>query len=466
LSTVARQAEAERWVRSEGQVDSQSPIANRQNELPNGQSPVTYRQDELPNGQSPVANRQEVPTETPLLVAEGMPVIPDPGSALAASFSTRDLRRSTVADGQPPDSAPSSATPNPQSAIRNPQLLPALTDPAALEKIGTGSLAVIEETAEGRIYGRAVTVAELLGDGRVRLAKWIRRLTNWGGRQAPMALWQSRIVPLIEKKLAAQRTPVVRFTNHPERIVALVSLGELTMRVPVDRHGVALWRPKEREVFAPDCARCALVPTCRQLSTATGTALLWRRLGLVDAAGAPTRRGQVVSFFTQGDGLAIAAGLEDETYPLDEMVYELANLDAGFRFCGEDNRWAGRLAMACQERYGLQTIPGYLEDGVPPGYGAGAEQIVAGVHQKPQAKHAWVTELLGEGDIDRVIIEWRSLLRRIAHAPDLDWPRWRALQQLAKGILHETESPTLTDLPPLDYPQTKRVDHRLILRRH
>jgi superfamily II DNA/RNA helicase len=358
------------------------------------------------------------------------------------------------------------ADPNPHSAFRIPQLRPVLTEPAALEKLGTGSLAVLEETAEGRIYGRAMTVAELLGDGRVRLAKWIRRLTNWGGRQAPMALWQSRIAPLIEKKLTAQKLPVVRFTNHPERIMALVSLAELTMRVPVDRHGVALWRPKEREVLPADCARCTLVPTCRQLPTTTGTALVWRRLGLVDAAGAPTRRGRVVSFFTQGDGLAIAAGLEDESFPLDEMVYELANLDAGFRFCGEDNRWAGRLTMACQERFGLQSIDGYLENGVPPGYGAGAEQIVAAIHRNPQVKHQYVTDLLGEGDIDRVIIEWRSLLRQIAHAPDLDWPRWRALQQLAKGILHETESPTLTDLPPLDYSQTRRVDHRLILRRH
>jgi superfamily II DNA/RNA helicase len=397
-------------------------------------------------------SRADLPVDrqSPIANSKGPPVEPQPPIANRQSSSPDSLL----------------PIPGPQSAVRNPQLRPALTEPAALEKVGTGSLSVIEETAAGRILGRAVTVAELLGDGRVRLAKWIRRLTNWSGRQAPMALWQSRIVPLIEKKLAAQRTPVVRFTNHPERVVALLGLGELTLRVPVDRHGVALWRPKEREVLAPDCASCALVPTCRQLSPATGTALVWRRLELVDAAGAPTRRGRVVSFFTQGDGLAIAAGLEDETYALDEMVYELANLDAGFRFCGEDNRWAGRLAMACQERYGLQTIPGYLEIGVPPGYGAGAEQIVAGIHQNPQSKHAWVTELLGEGDIDRVIIEWRSLLRRIAHAPDLDWPRWRALQQLAKGLLHETESPTLTDLPPLDYLQTKRVDHRLILRRH
>jgi phosphoserine/homoserine phosphotransferase len=41
-----------------------------------------------------------------------------------------------------------------------------------------------------------------------------------------------------------------------------------------------------------------------------------------------------------------------------------------------------------------------------------------------------------------------------------------AVQMMAKAILRETESPTLTDLPPLEYHQTKRVDHRLILRRH
>jgi len=194
--------------------------------------------------------------------------------------------------------------------------------------------------------------------------------------------------------------------------------------------------------------------------------MLWRRLNLVDAAGVPTLRGRIVSFFSQGDGLGIAAALEDETYPLDELVYDLANLDGGFRFCGDDNRWGGRLAVVCHEKYGLQSVPGYLENGVPPGYGSGAEQVVASIHKNPANKHAWVTDLLGPGDIDRAIIEWRSLLRQISHAPDLEWPRWRALQVMAKGILNETESPTVTDLPPLQYNQTRRVDHRLILRRH
>ena len=164
--------------------------------------------------------------------------------------------------------------------------------------------------------------------------------------------------------------------------------------------------------------------------------------------------------------MAIAAGLEEEGYRLEEMAYDLANLDAGFRFCGDENRWGGRLAAACQKAYGLRSVPGYLENGVPPKYGSGAEQVVASVHVNPANKQLWVTDLLGAGDIDRIIIEWRSLMRRIAHSPEMEWERWMALRALARVLLNETESPTLVELPPLDYSQTKRVDHRLILRRH
>ena len=341
-----------------------------------------------------------------------------------------------------------------------------LTEPAALQRVGAGTLVVLEQTPAGPVHGRALTVADVVADDRVRLAKWVRKLTRWQGRQTPRVTWETKVVPVLTQRLADQKTPVVRFTTHPARITVLLSVGDLTLRVPVDRHGVALWRPATREVIQPDCARCSLIATCRLLSTATGTALLWRRLNLVDPSGAPTRRGRIVSFFQQGDGLAIAAGLEDESYPLEEMIYDLANLDGGFRFCGDENRWAGRLALACYERYGLQSVAGYLENGVPPKYGAGAEAIVASVHANPAAKRQWVTDLLGEGDIDRVIIEWRSLLRQIAHAPDLDWPRWQELRQRARTILAATESPTLTDLPPLEHHQTRRIDHRLILRRH
>jgi superfamily II DNA/RNA helicase len=384
----------------------------------------------------------------------------EPVSTPVRDIRIYDLRFTNDAPG-----ADSEADP----ANRKSQIIyrPALSVPSALEKVGTGNLCVLSEDEHGKTYGRALTVADRLGQDRVLLAKWIRRLTNWNGRQVPLAVWEEKIVPLVKEKLAQQKTPVAGFRNEAQRILALVSIADLTMRVPVDRHGVALWKPVEREVLPADCAQCALVSVCRQLPTSTGVALLWRRLGLVDATGVPTIRGRVVSFFSQGDGLAIAAALEDERYPLDELIYDLANLDAGFRFAGEDiNRWGGRLGLVCHEKHGLQSIPGYLENGVPPKYGAGAEQIVASVHKNPLAKQVWITGVLGPGDIDRAIIEWRSLLRQIAHAPELDWPRWRALQAMAKTILNETESPTLTDLPPLEYHQTRRVDHRLILRRH
>lgn len=345
-----------------------------------------------------------------------------------------------------------------------PPLVSILAEPTALEHLGVGTLCRVDENTN--VHGRLMTVADLLNGERVLLAKWIRRLTNWKGRQATLVEWKEQIIPLIEKRIASQKSRVIRFTQEKYRIFVITSLEELTMRVPTDSHGVPLWKPVERDVLSPDCATCPLVPTCRQLNAATGVALLWRRMGLVDAAGVPTRRGRIASFFSQGDGLAIAAALEQESYPIGALVYDLANLDASFRFCGEDNRWGGSLAIACQKAYGTQSIPGYLENGVPTKYGSGAEHVVAAVHKNPASKHSWTTDLLGDGDIDRVIIEWRSTLRQIAHAPDIEWPRWHDLQTAAKAILNETESPTMTELPPLLFNQTRRVDHRLILRRH
>ncbi len=346
------------------------------------------------------------------------------------------------------------------------KLLPLLSVPAVLEKFGHGTIEFLGEENGIKTYGRALTVADLLNDDRVLLAKWLRRLTNWNGRQTTLPIWNEKIVPLVEQKLAGQKTPVVRFERRERRILALVSLARFTTKAPVDAHGVALYKPIEREVFPDECKGCPLTSTCRNLPAATGVASLWRRLGLVDAGGVPTLRGRLVSFFQQEDGLAIDAALEDTTYPLDELIYDLANLDAGFRFCGEENRYAGRLPVACHQLFSLLTVPGYLENGVPPRYGSGAERIVARIHKNPLDKARWITEFLGAGDIDRIIIEWRSLLRQIGKAPPLDWLRWTELQAMAKGILNETESPTLTNLPPLDYTQTKRIEHRLTFRRH
>lgn len=337
-----------------------------------------------------------------------------------------------------------------------------LTEPTHLTKVGFGELLSL---ADGT-YGRAVKVAERYAEEGVTLTKWIQKQTGWSGRQTRLEIWRSLVVPLVERAFKNQRLPVIRFIEEPHQILALITLAEQTAKVPVDRHGVALWKAREREVFPEACARCELVPVCRQLPSGTGTALLWRRLALVDAAGKPTARGRIVSCFHGGDGLAVAAALEDTSYPLEELIYDLANLDAGFRFAGPEDRWGGRLAMSCRMAYGHQNITGYLEGGVPAKYGSGAEVVVRSVHRNPASKMRFATEFLGTGDVDRIIIEWRSLLRQLAHAPALEWSRWTELQTMARSLLNETESPTIADLPPLEYNQTRRVDHTLRLRRH
>jgi hypothetical protein len=393
----------------------------------------------------------------PLQSGTGLPPVLGEGDTPEQSFEqpTRKSETSHLPAGSPP---PIQHAPPPLRSV--------LTEPAALQKIGQGTLVTIAEEDGRPVHGRSSIIADTLADGRVLLTKWVRRLIGWHGRQITPATWTEKVLPLIETRLAERQTPVARIITEGHRVFAYTEIGGLNMRVSVDRHGVALWKPWEREVLPKDCTGCSLIETCKTLPTTTGTALLWRRLGLVDAQGTPTRRGRLVSFFHQGDGLAIAAALEDETYPLDELIYDLANLDAGFRFCGDDNRWDGRLALVCHERYKLQSIAGYLENGVPPKYGAGAEAVVAAVHQNPQSKYTYITELVGAGDIDRIIIEWRSKLRQVSHAPDLDWPRWLDLKAAARNIVQETESPTLTDLPPLEYHQTKRIEHRLSFRRH
>lgn len=381
--------------------------------------------------------------------------------APAANQESASATESRSAEG----SGETDVTPEAPEARWTVTLKPALTLQAAVEKAGHGGIAAIEESPDGNIFGRSVIIADRLADGHLVLAKWVRRLVNWNGRDVSAEAFAETLRPMLESRMRAQHLPIVRFIEHEHVVTALVSVAHQTAKVPVDRHGVALWKPKDREVLPPDCAVCSLVETCRKLSPETGTALMWRRLGLVDTQGNPTRRGRIVSFFSGGDGLAVAAALEDEGYHLDELIYDLANLDAGFRFCGQEDRWGGRLAYACRKLYGPVAIDGYLEAGSPPKYGSGAETVVRSIHKDPHSKARFATEVLGDGDIDRIIIEWRSTLRQIAHAPKLEWARWTGLQMMARSILREVHSPTETTLPPLEYHQTKRVDHRLTFRR-
>ena len=345
---------------------------------------------------------------------------------------------------------------------RIPQLLPALSYPKALMSLREGGqLIVIEENDSGKIYGQTIKIADKIENNRFLLGKRLRRLTKWKGRYVNQRRWEEKLIPLIKQALLERNSPLFRLRTHEKAIFADVSLGTHKAKVQIDQHDQALWQPELRSVSPPVCDSCNLADLCRDLSSSTATVLLWRRLKLINEKGEPTTRGKIVSFFNHGDGLAIAASLEDESYPLEDFVFDIANLDGGFRFSGEEYRWAGRIAASCRHAYGSANIAGYLENGLPLNYGDGASQIVYSLHKQTQPKHQWTTELLGVGDIDRIVIEWRSRLRQISNTPPLNWLRWTELQSIARSTLNETESPTTAILPRLSHQQKKRVNHRL-----
>jgi hypothetical protein len=178
---------------------------------------------------------------------------------------------------------------------------------------------------------------------------------------------------------------------------------------------------------------------------------------LIEKDGTPTRRGNVFSFFQAGEGLAIAAALEDETYPISDLVFDLANIRAGPRFAGEDAPLGGRLGILCQQVYQRADYPGYLEMGVPGHYGAGASEVMREISENATGHSRLTNESLRVGDIERALMEWRSLLRHIVAAPDLEWNRWLQLKAAASHYVENTKSPTVLDFPPLLASQQRRL---------
>ena len=186
---------------------------------------------------------------------------------------------------------------------------------------------------------------------------------------------------------------------------------------------------------------------------------VWYELGLIDEHARPTTRGEIFSFFSRGEGLAIAAAVEDENYPISELILDLANLRAGHRFRGYANT-ESRLAMVCREAYGLRDCRGYLKGGLPEEYGDGAVEVIS--NRKKLLHQVQDSGDLCSGDLERVEIEWRSLISLIAYAPSLHSDRWKELQVHAKGIVGQSDTPQeLPKLPELPARQKERFESAL-----
>jgi hypothetical protein len=323
----------------------------------------------------------------------------------------------------------------------NERWVPALSLPRMLDGRGFGNLCRLREQ---QIYGREVPLATILPDEQLAPVKWLRK--SGGDLSA------------VEQILhAATGAKVLETVTRHNTISVRLDFSGVEVEAFIDSLGKALDAPPTREALPVVCRECDQLEHDSTAPIANSPAYAWRKLGLVAMDGTPTRRGVIFSFFQGGEGLAIAAALEDETYPIDDLVFDLANIRGGPRFAGEDAPMGGRLGILCQRIYERADYPGYLEMGVPAHYGSGASEVMREVAQNPGAKYRLTSDSLRAGDIERALMEWRSLLRHIVHAPDLEWDRWRELKTAARHYVENTTSPALLEFPPLLAAQQRRA---------
>lgn len=348
---------------------------------------------------------------------------------------------------------------------------PYLSQASVLDGLGRGPISRLSD-GQDRVFGRQCVVGLAVPEkeGHFRLSKAVRRLL----RERQLEGGDQRLREWTESEIRAWLPEVIDeltgggqlhdLTDQSGRLSARVTYGHLMVAAFPDGQGFGLLDPPDRMAYPLECQHCPELPICEhQLSPRSTPASAWHRLGLIDRGGRPTRRGVLFSFFHHGEGLAVAAGLEDENYPIEDLAHDLANLRAGHRF-EEFAHHSSRLSRACRDAYGEATFEGYLSRGLPIHYGDGAAEVLAETGRVHRGRGLY-NELLRPGDVERVRLEWWSLLRHILHAPDLDWERWLALKETVAAVLESNAMAVAVVHPPVLTPaQSKRISHRLRFR--
>jgi superfamily II DNA/RNA helicase len=317
---------------------------------------------------------------------------------------------------------------------------PALSKPDSLRALPYGTPCRLENGDEVR-YGRTITLAHFpkeTGASQLTPADWLlkalRRQEN--GRSRPRT-WK---LELLEKEIL----PLLPLLTQGGVAYGGLFLGRDSVQVKLDysRADVRVWpdadnhpliNPPRRSVAKQDINLREVLGGGTLHTARAGR--LWKKLGLIDAAGRPTDRGHVASLFQHGEGLAVAAALEDQAYDTHALAWDLAELRAGERVASA-GRNSSRLGACCRLTYKSLTAEGYLREGLPVGFGEGCAEALKGfaLHGKIPPVDA-DGQGPGQGDLERAVLEWRSTLQLIAHGPAHPSPRWQQLRAAAQEVL-------------------------------
>jgi superfamily II DNA/RNA helicase len=317
---------------------------------------------------------------------------------------------------------------------------PALTKPDSLRALPYGTPCKLE-TSEGLRYGRTITLAHFpkeAGASHLTPADWLlkslRRLE--GGQVRPrtwkLELLEKEILPLLPKLTQGGLAHGGIFLGR-DSVQVKLDYSRADVRVWPDADNHPLINPPRRQVEKQDINLREVLGGGTLHTARAGR--LWKKLGLIDVAGHPTERGHIASLFQHGEGLAVAAALEDLTYDAHAIAWDLAELRAGERVASA-GRNSSRLGACCRLAYKSLTAEGYLREGLPAGFGEGCAEALKGF-----ALHGKIPPVgadghgPGQGDLERAVLEWRSTLQLIAHGPAHPSERWQQLRVAAQEVL-------------------------------
>jgi superfamily II DNA/RNA helicase len=351
--------------------------------------------------------------------------------------------------------------------------VPALSVDKTLRVAGEGQVYLISSSPDKR-YGREIPLATWAKEKDKKdivLTKWLRKrlaLLNPPdkGKRPISRYWyydpfERILLPKIRVMTGGGK--LVEVVDRQGTLYGRIDFADAEVFATKDADGNFLLGAPRRERVIEDIGSFAAHVEEQESGDMGGLSptQAWFRLGLIDWQGNPTVQGKIFSFFNHGEGLAIASALEDKSYEISELVFDIANLRAGHRF-GDFEGFSSRLGNICRATCGNATFEGYLEKGLPSGYGEGAAEVL--VRYEAQQGELVRGEGLSLGDVERIRLEWISLLRHVTHAPDFPWDRWREFQAEAQKLLFSRETEQgMVDIPPLTPMQRQRTEHRLRL---